>query len=67
MLLPGLFVGVRLEFVRTGAFEVGVLVRLLEGFVGLDRRASLVSLIPLSSLSVVALSAAALRVVAPFV
>ena len=67
MLLPGLFVGVRLEFVRIGAFEVGVLVIMLVAFVGLDRRASLVFLIPLSNLSVVPLSADALRVVAPFV
>jgi len=67
LLLPGLFVGVRLEFVWIGAFEVGVLPRMLVGYVGLDRRANLVSFIPLSSLSVVAVSAAALRVVAPFV
>ena len=67
LLLPGLFVGVQFEFVWIGAFEVGVLVRMLVGFVGLDRRVSLVSLIPLSSLSVVALSAAALHDVAPFV
>jgi len=66
LLLPGLFVGVQLEFVWIGAFEVGFIARMLVGFVGLDRRASLVSLIPLSSLSVVALSAAALRVVASF-
>jgi len=58
---------VRLEFVWIAAFELGVLVRMLVGFVGLDRRASLVSLIPLSSLSVVDLSAAILRVVASFV
>ena len=67
LLLPGLFVGVRLKFVWIGAFEVGVLARMLVGFVGLDRRVSLVSLILLSSLSVVALSTAALRVIAPFV
>jgi len=67
LLLPGLFVGVRLESVCIGAFEVGVLARKLVGLVGLDRRASLVSLIPLSSLSVVALSTTALLVVTPFV
>jgi len=66
-LLPGLFVEVQLEFVWIGAFEVGFLAMKLVGLVGVDRRASLVSLIPLSSLSVVALSAAALHVVAPFV
>ena len=64
-LLPGLFVGVLLEFARIGALEVGVFVRVLVRF--LNRRASLVSLIPLSSVSVVSLSAAALHVVAPFV
>jgi len=68
LLLPGLFVGVRFEFVRIRAFEVGFLVRRLVGLVGVDRRSSLVCLIPLSSLSVVdALSAAALHDVAPFV
>ena len=53
-----------------GAFESGVLARMLVGFVGLvgvDRRASFVSLRPLTSFLVVALSAAALHVVAPFV
>jgi len=67
LILSKLFVGVRLKIIWIGAFEVGVLARMLVGFVGLDSRASLVSLIPLSSLSVVALSAAALRVVARFV
>ena len=67
LLLPGLFVGVRLEFVWIGAFEVGFHAMKLVGLVGVDRRASLVSLIPLSSFSIVALSVADLHVVAPFV
>jgi len=37
LLLPGLFVEVRLGFVWIGAFEVGVLARKLVGLVGLDK------------------------------
>jgi len=40
LLLPGLSVGARLEFVRIGSLEVGVLVRVLVGLVGLNRGAS---------------------------
>ena len=57
----------RLEFVWIGAFADGVLASKLVWLVGLDKRASLVSLIPLSSLSVLDLSADPLHVVAPFV
>ena len=67
LLLPGVFVGVRFEIVWIGTFEFGLLAMKLLVLVGVDRRANLVSLIPLFSLSVVALSAAALHVVAPFV
>jgi len=57
---------VRLEFVRIGALEVCVLVWVLVGFVGLDEGANVVSLIPLTSVSFLALFTSALRVVAPF-
>jgi len=58
---------VRLESVRIGALEVGFLMRLLVGLVGLNRGASLVSFIPLSSVSFVSIFATALRVAAPFI
>ena len=41
LLPPGLFVGVRLEFVWIGAVEVSFLARKPVGLVGVDRRASL--------------------------
>jgi len=53
LLLPGLFGGVRLEFVRVGALKVGVLIRMLVGLLWLDRSSSLGSLIILSSVSFV--------------
>ena len=67
LLLPSLLPGLRWEFVQIGALEVGVLMRLLVGFHGLDRVAKLGSLVPLSTVSFVTISAAALRVDAPFV
>ena len=64
LLLPDLFVGVRLEFVRVGALEVGALVWLLVGLVGLDGNATFRTL---SSVTIVAISATALGIVASFV
>jgi len=64
LLVPGLFVGVRLEFVRSRAPEVGALMRMLVGLVGSDGSATFG---PLSSVTVVAISTTTLGVVASFV
>jgi len=55
---------VRLEFVRVGALEVCALILLLVGLVGLDGNATLRTL---SSVTIVTISATALRIVASFV
>ena len=64
LLLPGLFINVQLDFVLVGALVVGALIRMLVGLVGLDGSATLG---PFSSVTVVAISATALEVVASFV
>jgi len=67
LLLLGLLVGVQLAFVRVGELESGALIRMLVELVGLDGGATLESLLPLSSITFVAISASALGIVAFFV